>query len=86
MRYPAALVIAASLFLGACRGSPQQERAERVEEQAEAQAEAIEESAEDAPEPVQEAAERNAQLTLEAGENRAEAIRDSEGKVPETAE
>ena len=49
-----------------------------------AEAEAIEENAQGAPPDVREEAEFNAGLEREAGEIRAEALRDSEGKVPET--
>ena len=84
MRYPVPVMVAAAMAaLGGCGGSPQEERAEQVEAAAENEAEAIEESAEDAPEPVRRDAERNAEVTLEAAKIRADAIRDSEGKLEE---
>ncbi len=85
MRCTAAIVLSLGVFaLGACGGTPQEERAEKVEAAAENKAEAIEENAADAPPAVRAEAEFNAGLTREAGEIRADALRDSEGKVPET--
>jgi FKBP-type peptidyl-prolyl cis-trans isomerase len=85
MRYTAVIAIALGVStLGACGGTPQQERAEKVEAAAENKAAAIEQNAADAPPAVREEAEFNAGLTREAGEIQAEAIRDSEGKVPDT--
>ena len=85
MRYTAALALALStMTLGACGGTPQEERAEQIEATAEQRAQSIEDNAEDAPPRAREEAEFNAGLTREAGEIRAEAIRDSEGKIPKT--
>ena len=84
MRYTAVLAfMVGAAALGACGGTPQEERAQEIEAAAEERAEAIEENAEDAPAAAREEAEFNAGLTREAGEIRAEAIRDSEGKVPD---
>ena len=86
MRYTAATILALSVSLGACGGSPREERAQQVEAAAENKAEAIIENAEGAPPEVQQEAEFNATLTRQAGEVRAKALRDSEGKTPDTAQ
>jgi hypothetical protein len=82
MRYRAAKVTALSVFaVGGCGGSPQEGRAQQVEAAAKDRAEAIQKNARGAPRNVQEQAEHNAETTLKEAEIRAEAIRDSEGKI-----
>ena len=85
MRYMALAAIF-GLCAAGCGGTPQEERADAIEAAAESRAQAIEENAADASPAEREEAEFNAGLTREAGQIRSEAIRDSEGKVPETAQ
>jgi hypothetical protein len=79
MRTVALGAVAAGLFaLAACNNTPAENKAENIEEAAEANADMLDEAAENATnESTEDALENAAEQTREAGENAAEAVENS---------